>query len=118
MDVSLVDDLRERMEVLRHLGIPTLPAVWLRPEPRPYAGVFTSKIGGQIGWPKEVPWPICDGSDILFDPPLNEQNDYYVPVAQFRRDEFPEICFPENSDILQLLWCPRFHEQPDFDYGL
>jgi hypothetical protein len=94
MDVSLDDELRERKEILRDLGIPTLPAVWLRPEPRPSAGVFTSKIGGQIAWPEDIPWPVCDVLDIPFDSPLDEQNDYYVPIAQFRRDEFPEISFP------------------------
>jgi hypothetical protein len=108
MDRHLTAELEARSHILLELGVPTLPAVWLRPEADDGSGSEESKIGGQIGWPKGKPWPICDSVDFIADP-CSEQNDYLVPVAQFRRDDFPEISFPEDSDILQLLWCPRFH---------
>ena len=33
----------------------------------------------------------------------------YLPVLQLHRDQFPDLPFPGDSDIFQLLWCPMVH---------
>lgn len=33
----------------------------------------------------------------------------YLPMLQLRRDEFPTLPFPNDSDLFQLLWCPYVH---------
>src|SRR5579871_5766091 len=46
---------------------------------------------------------------------LTVQNDFLVPVGQFLKTDFPEISFPSGSDVLQILWCPRYHTHPNGD---
>jgi len=58
-----------------------------------------SKICGTFLWPKDEPWPTCDEHAIP-----------YVAVLQLRAEEFPELEFPPNNDLFQLLWCPRDHD--------
>ncbi|MBM3785409.1 MAG: hypothetical protein FJW30_13665 [Acidobacteria bacterium] len=41
------------------------------------------------------------------DPP----NDYFIPLLQAFQHDFPDIPFPEGSDLLQVLWCPRYCRQ-------
>lgn len=101
-------DFRRRQELLAKSSAPTIPAVWLRPTIKADAGLTASKLGGKIAWPKTTKWPKCDGGDEVYEH-VPGRNDNYVPLAQFRKDDFPEINFPEESDILQLLWCPRLH---------
>jgi hypothetical protein len=31
-------------------------------------------------------------------------------VLQLRRDDFPELVFPDQADLCQVLWCPNDHE--------
>ena len=33
----------------------------------------------------------------------------YVLVLQLRRDDMPELGFPDGADLFQLLWCPASH---------
>jgi hypothetical protein len=33
----------------------------------------------------------------------------YLPVLQLRRAEFPDLPFPDDADLFQLLWCPMIH---------
>lgn len=103
-------DLRGRQALIERLGLQTRLAVWLRPTPQ-HAGELVSKIGGQIAWPPNVPWPTCHTPEPVI-PPNSEHNDNYVPLAQFLKSDFPQISFPAESDVLQLLWCPRFHKHP------
>ncbi|MEV6050186.1 hypothetical protein [Streptomyces sp. NPDC052107] len=35
-----------------------------------------------------------------------------VAVAQLNARDFPEIRFPDGTDLVQLLWCPDRHDQP------
>jgi hypothetical protein len=58
-----------------------------------------SKLGGTFLWPAEEPWPICPAHDI----PL-------VTVLQLRAADFPEMPFPPDADLFQVLWCPREHD--------
>jgi hypothetical protein len=110
-------DDEQRAALLVELGLPTIPAVWLRPVPTSGINTKASKIGGKFAWPARVPWPRCQSRDV-FNDEEEHQNDFHVPLAQFRKDEFPEIRYPGEADILQLLWCPRFHEDPDTKWGL
>jgi hypothetical protein len=90
-----------------------------------------SKLGGSFLWPKEEPWPICDQDEIalsddydwatpldlslghshtnIWSPSHRKHNDTYVGVLQLTSDDFPEIAFPGQADLLQVLWCPRDH---------
>ena len=57
-----------------------------------------SKLGGEILWPADEQWPVC-----------NEHQSPLVPVVQIREDDVPELGFVGESDVFQLLWCPTFH---------
>jgi len=62
-----------------------------------------SKLGGRVAWPAEEPWPTCE-----------EHGDPCVAVLQLRRVDVPELEFPKGTDLFQLLWCPKDHEDPPF----
>jgi hypothetical protein len=109
MAINFVD-LEGRRTLIEQLGLRTRLAVWLRPTQQ-HAGELVSKIGGQIAWPTNASWPSCHTPEPGI-PPNSEHNDNYVPLAQFLRSDFPQISFPAKSDVLQLLWCPRFHGHP------
>ncbi|MFJ3306271.1 hypothetical protein ACIPSA_24765 [Streptomyces sp. NPDC086549] len=69
-----------------------------------------SHIGGPLWWPACEPWPHCaDHKDVNGRP---EEPCPLVAVAQFTAAEFPEIRFPEGTDLVQVLWCPEWHDQP------
>lgn len=36
-------------------------------------------------------------------------NDFYQPLLQLRRDDFPELPWPSDKDLLHVLWCPHLH---------
>ncbi|WP_203977983.1 hypothetical protein [Planotetraspora silvatica] len=36
-----------------------------------------------------------------------------IGVAQFFARDIPEIPYPDNTDLLQVLWCPAKHQQED-----
>src|SRR5579871_2557077 len=111
MVVDTLAFMHRREEILSKLGVATLPAIWLRPKPQDKLASTTSKLGGPIAWPADVSWPICEARDVLMDY-LTVQNDFLVPVGQFLKTDFPEISFPSGSDVLQILWCPRYHTHP------
>jgi hypothetical protein len=94
-----------------------------------------SKIGGHILWPEEEPWPVCTEREYAVEPvtpshPVaftdlltgrsygptwigpedRRHTGTYLPVLQLRRDDVPELPFPDDSDLFQLVWCPRLHE--------
>ena len=58
-----------------------------------------SKLGGEILWPADEPWPHCEEHDCS-----------YVSVLQLRREDVPELGFREGADLFQILWCPNDHE--------
>jgi len=76
-----------------------------------------SKMGGTFVWPADEPWPTCDlphpdwefgasGMTQITKP----SGGPYVTVLQLRRDDVPELGFPTDTDLFQLLWCPNDHE--------
>jgi uncharacterized protein (TIGR02996 family) len=72
----------------------------VRLHPRPgEAPVDASKIGGMFLWPKRERWPVCPDHDIP-----------YVTALQLRKEDVPELDFPPDADLFQLLWCPKEHE--------
>lgn len=76
-----------------------------------------SKIGGSFVWPADEPWPTCDlphpgwefGASGM-TPITKPSGGPYVTVLQLRRDDVPELGFPADADLFQLLWCPNDHE--------
>jgi hypothetical protein len=69
----------------------------------PRRGVITdkgaSKLGGDFLWPCEEAWPKCGKHEIP-----------YVGVIQLRHAAVPELGYRSGTDLFQLLWCPRDHE--------
>ena len=75
---------------LKRIAVRLLPTAAARP-----LALSASKIGGMLAWPKAEAWPAGKGSR-------------FTPVIQLRRDEYPEISFPANTDLFQVLWPPSF----------
>lgn len=73
--------------------------------------VDESGFGGPLLWPKDEPWPKCPGRE-LATWAGDQPNDYMVALLQVFRHDFPELPFPDQTDILQILWCPRHHRPP------
>ncbi|PWI16232.1 hypothetical protein DI272_20225 [Streptomyces sp. Act143] len=85
------------------------PTVRLHPR-RGAPGPRDSHLGGPLWWPAAEPWPSCgEHRDVkgrqLGPYPL-------VPVAQLTAADFPELRFPDGTDLVQLLWCTDWHDQP------
>jgi len=94
--------------------------VKLNPYPSNNSAPGNSKMGGTFLWPADEPWPVCDipehalldsnlSYETIFQPDGPEHNDYYVGVLQLRKEDVPELGFPEGKNLFQLLWCPRRH---------
>lgn len=85
--------------------------VRLHPRSGPEPPANASKFGGRFLWPQDEPWPICTEPEWEWEEPISPPHKHvYIPVLQLRRDEFPELDFPEGTDLFQLLWCPNDHE--------
>lgn len=92
-------------------------------------GVSDSHIGGPLWWPANEPWPTCTEPYLAWVPVVRpdgrhgmrmgpteaEEPNPLVPIAQLWRRDFPEIDYPDDTDVLQVLWCPDEHDQ--FDFG-
>lgn len=109
-------------EVFPELAAKAKQTVRLHPRRGPEPGIRESKMGGSFLWPADEPWPVCDDPseyDLSYYPQpelasendLSKRNDFLVGVLQLRADDFPELPFPGNTDIFQLLWCPRDHNK-------
>lgn len=80
-------------------GLQPRETVRLHPTPGS-APLDASKMGGEILWPEDERWPVC-----------GEHMSVLVPVLQIRKDDVPELGFPADTDLYQLLWCPTFHRE-------
>ncbi|WP_394620455.1 hypothetical protein JNUCC0626_15505 [Lentzea sp. JNUCC 0626] len=88
------------------------PAVLLNP----LAGDPTdadSHIGGPMLWPIDDPWPHCDGA--AHDPASGAEP--FVGALQLYRRDYPELPFPEGTDLLQVFLCTVHHVLPSGSYG-
>lgn len=79
-------------------------------------GARDSHIGGPLWWPAAEPWPSCgEHRDVngrqLGPYPL-------VAVAQLTAADFPELRFPDGTDLVQVLWCTDWHDQPHPEGGV
>jgi predicted DNA-binding WGR domain protein len=104
-------DIEERFPELAALRATT---VRLHPVPCENPPVGSSHMGGRILWPADEPWPATDEKQH----PLGDRrtpNRTFVPVVQLRREDVPELPFPDGTDLFQLLWNPRSH--PAHGYG-
>ena len=78
--------------------------VRLHPRRGDEPAVDGSKIGGMFLWPAGEPWPKCP-----------EHGDHLVGVIQLRAADVPGVAFPENVDLMQLLWCAADYEEFAFN---
>ncbi|MEU9475516.1 hypothetical protein [Streptomyces sp. NPDC048191] len=101
---SLVQPARDFPALLPHAR----PAVRLHPR-RGTPGPRDSHIGGPLCWPAAEPWPECADHRAVGGGPYTTR---MVAVAQLTAADFPEIRFPDGTDLVQLLWCPDWHDQP------
>ncbi|WP_154697783.1 hypothetical protein [Lentzea guizhouensis] len=67
-----------------------------------------SHIGGPVLWPIDEPWPVCDGT--THDGAPGELP--FVGAVQLYRRDFPELPFPDGTDVLQVFLCTVYHELP------
>ncbi|MEV4601151.1 hypothetical protein AB0K15_27590 [Amycolatopsis sp. NPDC049253] len=81
--------------------------------------VVESHLRGLLLWPTDEPWPTCP----VTWPPKPEATDdgwtgghpddeplpAMVGAAQLYRRDFPELPFPDGSDLAQVLLCPTFY---------
>jgi hypothetical protein len=91
--------------------------VRLHPRPGAEPPPDASKLGGTFLWPADEPWPRCflvhPGWDVAatgMSPITKPSGGPYVTVLQLRRADVPELGFPADTDLFQLLWCPNDHE--------
>ncbi|MBE1493987.1 hypothetical protein H4696_001087 [Amycolatopsis lexingtonensis] len=107
-------------------GITELARTATRLHPKPGEPTARdSHIGGPLWWPAAEPWPHCDGRMPTSSGRPQEgwtpEHQVEEPVALvsaiqlFRRD-FPDLPFPDGTDLLQVLLCPNEHNGADF-YG-
>jgi hypothetical protein len=85
---------------------PDLPvATTVRLHPRAGESPPTaSKMGGPIAWPANEPRPLC----------AEHGGEPFVPVLQLLRQDAPDLPFPEGAVGMQLLWCPRDHDDQGY----
>ncbi|GGT21483.1 hypothetical protein GCM10010176_077440 [Nonomuraea spiralis] len=66
-------------------------------------------MGGPLLWPADEPWPICP-EPLSHHPSEGWDPLPLVPVMQLFAQDVPELPFPDDTDTLQVLWCPLDHE--------
>ncbi|ACZ90091.1 hypothetical protein Sros_7406 [Streptosporangium roseum DSM 43021] len=81
----------------------------VRLHPRRGAPAVTdSSMGGPLLWPAGESWPFCGSSDHEDLSAL--QSIAMVPILQIYARDVPELPFPPDTDVCQVLWCPFVHE--------
>lgn len=97
-------------------GVAALARTAIRLHPRPAEPtVWDSHLGGPLSWPAGEPWPHCSAGHVDDDGRPREAA--FVAGAQFFRRDFPSLPFPEERDLLQVLWCPSADDDRHEDYG-
>jgi hypothetical protein len=76
-----------------------------------------SKLGGEMIWPEVLAWPTCTlphpSTELrrgMVVHSMKPTGNPYVGVLQLTRQDVPELGFPADADLFQLLWCPNDHE--------
>jgi hypothetical protein len=52
------------------------------------------------------------GDRVFLAPQPHQDPAALVPVLQLYARDIPELPFPGQTDLLQLLWCPNWHDEP------
>ncbi|MEW1846216.1 hypothetical protein AB0392_50380, partial [Nonomuraea angiospora] len=81
--------------------------VGLRPR-RGEPGIRDSHVGGPMLWPVDEPWPHCADADHG-----SRRSVPMVSVAQLYAADVPQIPFPEDTSLVQIVWCPTTHALPE-----
>ena len=81
-------------------NLPKKRAVLLYPRRAHVSDPFAPKMAGQFAWPKSENWAICVDHGVFF-----------VPALQLRVEDVPELGFPGDTDLFQLLWCSDDHDE-------
>ncbi|MFD4955657.1 hypothetical protein, partial [Streptomyces sp. NPDC058451] len=79
-------------------------------------GPDDSSIGGPLLWPADEPWPMCAEPDHYkpLSAPVGPEPVAMVPVVQLYARNVPNLVFPADTDLLQILWCPLVHEDDQY----
>ncbi|GLY78447.1 hypothetical protein [Actinoallomurus iriomotensis] len=93
-------------QVIPGLGAYARTTVRLHPRPGS-PGPRDSHIGGPLAWPASEAWPHCETADC--DLYLEDPGSPMVALVQLTAADFPEITFPDGTDLLQILWCVGYH---------
>ena len=63
-----------------------------------------SKLGGRFLWSKEEPWPVSTVAETRPSHQSHSQNEIpLVSILQLRAEDFPEMQFPQGTNLFQLL---------------
>ncbi|MBC2907012.1 hypothetical protein [Streptomyces cupreus] len=82
--------------------------ITVRLHPRPGTPSFQeSHVGGPMLRMPGRAWPSCDEHPAEINGSLIPRP--MVSVAQLYKQQFPEIPYPVDSDLLQIFWCPNDH---------
>ncbi|MGD3108656.1 hypothetical protein [Streptomyces sp. YGL11-2] len=100
------DDLARLLAAIPGLAALARTVVGLRPR-RGEPGIRDSHVGGPMLWPLDEPWPHCADADHG-----SGGSAPMVSVAQLYATDVPEIAFPEDADLVQIVWCPDTHALP------
>lgn len=101
------DGLERLLAAMPGLASLACRVVGLRPR-RGEPGVRDSHVGGPMLWPADEPWPHCQDAD--HGPAAAAP---MVSVAQLYAADVPEIAFPQDTDVVQIVWCPEPHRLPE-----
>ena len=80
--------------------------VRLHPRQQKVEDSCASKIRGHIAWPVNEQVPRCP-----------EDDSPMIAVLQLRKEDVPEMKFPEGKNLFQMLWCPRDGSHEDHNFG-
>ena len=94
-------DVEQLFSFLRGRGLPTLR---LHPRRQQNLPPNISKFGGEIIWSRDEPFP---------EDPYSEMK--AVPVLQLRQEDFPNMPFMPETNLMQLLWIPQSSDSTGYD---
>ncbi|MGW6505892.1 hypothetical protein [Nonomuraea angiospora] len=101
------DNLARLLAAMPGLALLARTVVGLRPR-RGEPGIRDSHVGGPMLWPVNEPWPHCADADHG-----SGRSVPMVSVAQLYAADVPQIPFPEDTNLVQIVWCPTTHALPE-----
>jgi hypothetical protein len=100
-------------------GIAEFARPTTRLHPRPgEPSAQDSHLGGPLLWPADEAWPRCARQqDLPEGSGIPERPVAEVAVAQLYARDVPSLPFPPGKDLLQVLWCPNDHDEPEYGFA-